>query len=657
MGNKLYEETSISAIASAIRNKLDTEETYKVEEMADAINSIVKPYGTTNITQNGYHDVKQYEQAYVNIPGSIPTGKIIITENGTNIDVAQYATADVAIPQPVGKKIVTENGTDINISSYATLDVVVPQYGKPKVPQTGTWQYKRTYPCGFLIIGKDDDTADSAMFVRMVNGYGFPVTLNSTQQFQNNSVNSDADTEYSQYPEGSYANFPNGGTINQLNKFVIKENRGEIALHGVSSEKIWNSNLLIGEVLDAYYETYTTGGGTKTEEEFKAAFMEKYADNDVAQGAPILAQKRHLMQEAVDNWLYTIGTWGGSFDVIIDDINCGTSSAVNYTTQPISRSQNWMGDGQLTNTIIIDGANPYRIYRDSAGLLANKIEEDILLAYNNRVCIDAFYHYYLDGTAERWNNFKTTMDTIKSYYEQGKIFVVTRKQYYDLGEFVEHPIVSLSFGTKNFAYDVGHVFTENDFNIGANLDNNTSISCEDDKILYLDGIDTTTEGIYTAKLEYRGHFAQCSVTILNNVPSEFIVENYSYSSDTPFTRYTNLGPISPDLQYTAGKSYRIQFHLRVETTISYSTHYIVIDPPRKTNNHTEWRQTINNYTLNTVNGITEGDIIVDFTAVEDAPVNSLVYIPNILNSSVTGSWAITNGYIYEIPTPEVEGGE
>jgi len=68
MGNKLYEENSISAIASAIRSKLGTEDTYKVSEMADAISSIL-----------------------------VPSGKITITENETGINITQYATLDVNV--------------------------------------------------------------------------------------------------------------------------------------------------------------------------------------------------------------------------------------------------------------------------------------------------------------------------------------------------------------------------------------------------------------------------------------------------------------------------------------------------------------------------------------------------------------------------------
>ena len=61
-----------------------------------------------------------------------PTGTKSITENGTNIDVAQYAKADVAVPQPTGNVELTENGTDIDIAQYATATVAVPN------PSTGS---------------------------------------------------------------------------------------------------------------------------------------------------------------------------------------------------------------------------------------------------------------------------------------------------------------------------------------------------------------------------------------------------------------------------------------------------------------------------------------------------------------------------------------
>ena len=61
-----------------------------------------------------------------------PTGTINITENGTDVDVAQYAKADVAVPQPTGNVELTVNGTDIDIAQYATATVAVPN------PSTGS---------------------------------------------------------------------------------------------------------------------------------------------------------------------------------------------------------------------------------------------------------------------------------------------------------------------------------------------------------------------------------------------------------------------------------------------------------------------------------------------------------------------------------------
>ena len=140
MGDKLYEENSVQAIAESIRSKLGVDTTYKIAEMSGAINTIVIPDGTTNITENGYHDVKAYEQAYVHVEGGItPTGTTNIYENGDH-DVTNYATAHVAVPQPIGKKTVTENGTDIDIAQYATLDVIVePNLGTKTVNQNGVY--------------------------------------------------------------------------------------------------------------------------------------------------------------------------------------------------------------------------------------------------------------------------------------------------------------------------------------------------------------------------------------------------------------------------------------------------------------------------------------------------------------------------------------
>lgn len=55
------------------------------------------PQGTTHITSNGVYDVKQFEEAEVNVPGIIPSGELQIIDNGT-YDVTEYESASVSVP-------------------------------------------------------------------------------------------------------------------------------------------------------------------------------------------------------------------------------------------------------------------------------------------------------------------------------------------------------------------------------------------------------------------------------------------------------------------------------------------------------------------------------------------------------------------------------
>lgn len=77
---------------------------------------VAVPIGTS--TSDYGEKIKEIET------GTTPTGTINITENGSH-DVTNYATADVEVPQPSGKTVIWENGTDINIAQYALADVNV----------------------------------------------------------------------------------------------------------------------------------------------------------------------------------------------------------------------------------------------------------------------------------------------------------------------------------------------------------------------------------------------------------------------------------------------------------------------------------------------------------------------------------------------------
>lgn len=58
----------------------------------------IQPTGTLNIMNNGEHDVTEYATANVSVPASaVVSGTKPITENGTGIDVTNYASVDVNV--------------------------------------------------------------------------------------------------------------------------------------------------------------------------------------------------------------------------------------------------------------------------------------------------------------------------------------------------------------------------------------------------------------------------------------------------------------------------------------------------------------------------------------------------------------------------------
>ena len=101
MGNKLYEESSVQAIANAIRTKLGTDAAYKIGDMATAVSLIptgITPTGSITLSTNGTYDVTNYASAVVQTP--VPSGnvEIISDQYEKTVDVTNYTTAKVINP-------------------------------------------------------------------------------------------------------------------------------------------------------------------------------------------------------------------------------------------------------------------------------------------------------------------------------------------------------------------------------------------------------------------------------------------------------------------------------------------------------------------------------------------------------------------------------
>lgn len=534
----------------------------------------------------------------------------------------------------------------INASDFAQrIRNMVALEPDPIIVQSGTWQYKTTPTKGYIIIGKDDDTHDEAMFVRMVSGYGFPVTLNTiygnAYDVSSHRQTDDSDSEYSQYPVDSVSRLPEGGTIHDVNKIVIDNNLGEVAQHGYKA--LWNSETVTDETWDTLFTTYQSGGGSKTKQQMIDALKTDYASTDISQGATYLTSGRQSLKEDLRTVIQTLGTWGvtGSFEV--DGITVCGESTLNVPAFNVARQFNFWASGPVTTWGT--ARNPWNIPRRSHGLSSvSDAETACSDAYNGLCAIEIFGHQMLTGhgTQTEWNTLKSVLDEIKDWVDEGKIEVVTRYEYSQLGEIVQNPITSLQFSTAQLTYSTNSTITANDFVCKAVLSDLSTVDCESDMILDYSNVDTSVAGIYTATLQYRGFSATCSVTVVAQPIHNYILENKSYSGSEMVSQQ-NYCPET--LSVEIGKKYHLEFDFTAATTAQYSTHYVEFMLATTPSNQPISWDSVN---VDLGDGTISDHVTLETTeALRTATLDSVIRVKAVMNGTVA-NWNITNLYMWEI---------
>lgn len=378
----------------------------------------------------------------------------------------------------------------------------------PVVPQTGTWQLKSTTGKKYIILGTDDDNNGNAKYFRLLRTYGFPYTMNTEAETVSKTKELGSDVDDSIFTDTDAPSlFTDGVDVVTLGKYLHDNSLGEVAQHGASSSTLWDSEKLTGDFLASLHADYLSQGGTKTEEELKDAIMEQLADTDGSQGAVYVDNSRTILEETYGFPIYTVGAWGGSPVATIDGIECNLNS-IKGTSNYDWRAKNYTAVGALVGQF---GTNKstYDLARVACGV--DEVSGYIERIEADKVC-EFFWHMPFNDEPDI-SKWRTLFDYIKGLVDSGKAEVVTRRQYAELGEYVENPITKISISRDNIT--LGETDSDSAYTITAAYADGSTANVTDEAILDRSSVNTEEVGSYIVSASYRGFNTTSTVSVID----------------------------------------------------------------------------------------------------------------------------------------------
>lgn len=388
----------------------------------------------------------------------------------------------------------TSTVTDNNYMSakwlYDLLGWLQESPDRPIIPKTGTWQLKNSSTAKYISIGSDDDFYSNPNFYRLMRTLNIPYVMNTEADLLDRVMYLDNDSNFTNSDAPAIFSDADSHTVKDLAKYIAEHpSTGEVALHGSSTHNLVDTSEVNWNDL---YSTYTSGGGTKTQEQFKTALLLNVKDKDVAQGASYVEYSRHVVEEAIGDYIDTVGIWGGTSQGEVDGITIGLPSGGQLYD---FRGNDWAAAGTVVSSFY-KNRSPWALDRLSDGFMNTKRLPQVIRSYYCEFFDHQPFSHVFSELKDALNHWKALQDV-------GIVSIITRKQYYKLGEFVTNPVVRVDASFTPGYLTVGDTDSNNNYSVTATFEDNTTQQVSDFAVDrgYLD---TSKNGVYRVYINYKG---------------------------------------------------------------------------------------------------------------------------------------------------------